>query len=134
MISKEFLLGDEFHLKGYKEFIMRGNVINLAMVVIIGAAFNQIVNPLVSDVLTPAIGALFSVPDFSELKVGPIALGKFINAVINFLFVSTAIYFLVVVPMNELVKRKKRLQQHLLSHQEEIKFLREILEELRKKA
>ena len=94
-------------LKGYKEFVMRGNVIDLAVAVIIGAAFNQIVNSLVSDVLTPAIGALFSVPDFSGLKVGPIALGKFINAVVNFLFVSAAIYFLVVVPMNELAKRKK---------------------------
>jgi len=109
-------------LKGYKEFIMRGNVIDLAVADIIGAAFNQNVNSLVSDVLTPAIGALFSVPDFSGLKVGPIALGKFINAVINFLFVSAAIYFLVVVPMNEMPKRKKRLQQHLLSLQKKLNF------------
>ncbi|WP_299228589.1 large conductance mechanosensitive channel protein MscL [Sulfurihydrogenibium sp.] len=122
-------------LKGYKEFIMRGNVIDLAVAVIIGAAFNQIVNSLVSDVLTPAIGALFSVPDFSGLKVGPIALGKFINAVINFLFVSAAIYFLIVAPMNELAKRKKEEAPATPPEPpEEVKLLREILEELRKKA
>jgi large conductance mechanosensitive channel len=121
-------------LKGYKEFIMRGNVIELAVAVIIGAAFGQMVNSFVADVITPAIGALMKVPDFSGLKVGPIALGKFINAVVNFLFVSAAIYFLVVVPMNELAKRKKKEAEETPPEPpEEVKLLREILAELKKK-
>jgi large conductance mechanosensitive channel len=121
-------------LKGYKEFIMRGNVIELAVAVIIGAAFGQMVNSFVADVITPAIGALMKVPDFSGLKVGPIALGKFINAVVNFLFVSAAIYSLVVVPMNELAKRKKKEAEETPPEPpEEVKLLREILAELKKK-
>jgi len=70
--------------KGYKEFIMRGNVIDLAVAVIIGAAFGQVVNSLVTDVITPIIGALLGAPDFSGLKIGPVALGKFLNTIIAF--------------------------------------------------
>lgn len=80
-------------LKGFKEFIMRGNVLDLAVAVIIGAAFNKVVNSLVVDVLTPLIGAIFGAPDFSALKLGPIAIGNFLNAVVNFIIVSAAIYF-----------------------------------------
>jgi large conductance mechanosensitive channel len=122
-------------LKGYKEFIMRGNVIDLAVAVVIGTAFGQVVNSLVADVITPVIGTLIGVPDFSGLKIGPIVLGRFLNAIINFLFVSTAIYFIVIVPMNELAKRKKEeTKETPVEPSEEVKLLREILEELKKKA
>ena len=114
-------------LKGLRDFLMRGNVVDLAVAVIVGAAFNQVVNSLVADVLTPILGALGGIPDFSALKIGPVAIGRFINAVLNFLIVGTAIYFMVVVPMNkpsQLVKEQKIT--------EETRLLREILEELKK--
>jgi len=88
-------------LKGLRDFLMRGNVVDLAVAVVVGAAFNQVVNSLVADVLTPILGALGGIPDFSALKIGPVAIGRFINAVLNFLIVGTAIYFMVVVPMNK---------------------------------
>jgi len=123
-------------LQGFRDFIMRGNVVDLAVAVIIGGAFGQVVNSLVADVLTPLIGALGGAPDFSALKLGPIALGKFVNAVVNFLIVAAAIYFLVVTPMNELAKRRKKEEAPAAPPEppEEVKLLREILEELRKKA
>jgi large conductance mechanosensitive channel protein len=122
-------------LKGFRDFIMRGNVVDLAVAVIIGGAFGQVVGSLVSDVLTPLIGALGGAPDFSAIRLGPIALGKFINALVNFLVVAAAIYFLVVTPMNELAKRRREEAPAAPPEPpEEVKLLREILEELRKKA
>ncbi|HAR36268.1 MAG TPA: large conductance mechanosensitive channel protein MscL [Acidobacteria bacterium] len=127
-------------LKGFKEFIMRGNVVDLAVAVIIGAAFSQIVNSMVADVLTPLIGAIFGRPDFSGLSLGPVALGKFINAVVNFLIVAAVIYFAIVVPMKkiqELKDRKKAQEAAAAPAPEpsaEVKLLSEILETLKKKA
>ncbi len=95
-------------LKGFKDFLMRGNVVDLAVAVVIGGAFGQVVNSLVADVLTPLIGALGGAPDFSAIKLGPMALGKLINALVNFVVVAAAIYFLVVVPMQEVSRRLKR--------------------------
>lgn len=117
---------------------MRGNVVDLAVAVVIGGAFGQVVNALVADVLTPLVGALGGVPDFSALRLGPIALGKFINALLNFVVVAAAIYFLVVVPMREVERRMKKEAQAAPppppEPPEEVRLLREILEELRKKA
>jgi large conductance mechanosensitive channel len=86
-------------LKGFRDFVMRGHVADLAVAVIIGAAFGQVVNSLVADVLMPLVGAVGGAPDFSAIKLGPVALGKFANTVVNFLIVSAAIYLIVVVPM-----------------------------------
>ncbi len=123
-------------LKGFRDFLMRGNVVDLAVAVVIGGAFGQVVNSLVADVLTPLIGALGGAPDFSALKLGPIALGKFINAVVNFVVVAAAIYFLVVVPMREVERRLRKEAQAAPPPEppEEVWLLREILEELRRKA
>ncbi|GLV48267.1 large-conductance mechanosensitive channel [Thermus sp. LT1-2-5] len=123
-------------LQGFKNFLMRGNVVDLAVAVVIGGAFGQVVNSLVADVLTPLIGALGGAPDFSAVKLGPIALGKFLNAVLNFVVVAAAIYFLVVVPMQEVQKRLKKEEAQAAppGPPEEVRLLREILEELRKKA
>jgi len=93
-------------LKGFKEFISRGNVVDLAVGVIMGAAFSAIVGSLVGDVITPIIGAIFGKPDFSGIALGPVLIGKFINAVVNFLLVSIGVYFFIVVPMNQLLKKK----------------------------
>ncbi|ULR39900.1 large conductance mechanosensitive channel protein MscL [Thermus sp. NEB1569] len=125
-------------LKGFRDFIMRGNVVDLAVAVVIGGAFGQVVNSLVADILTPLIGALGGAPDFSAIKLGPIALGKFINTVVNFLVVGVAIYFLIVVPMQEIEKRRKKAEETAPppppEPSEEVKLLREILSELRRKA
>lgn len=94
-------------LKGFRDFVWRGNVVDLAVGIIIGAAFSAIVGSLVADVLTPLIGAVFGRPDFSGIALGPIMLGKFLNAVVNFLLVAATVYFFIVVPMNKLIKKKE---------------------------
>jgi large conductance mechanosensitive channel len=93
-------------LKGFKEFISRGNAMDLAVGVIIGGAFGAIVNSLVADLITPAIGMIFGKPDFSAITVGSIQLGKFMNAVVSFVLVAAALYFFIVVPMNKFVKKE----------------------------
>ncbi|WP_049686241.1 large conductance mechanosensitive channel protein MscL [Thermoanaerobacter kivui] len=119
---------------GLKNSLLRGNVLDLAVAVIIGAAFNKVVNSLVVDVLTPLIGAIFGAPDFSALKLGPIAIGNFLNAVVNFIIVSAAIYFFIVAPMNAIRLRKaKEKEQTPPEPSEEVKLLREILEVLKEK-
>lgn len=99
-------------LKGFKQFILRGNVVDLAVGVVIGAAFGKIVEALVKDVLTPLIGAIAKVPDFSGLfftiNDSKFMIGDFINALVSFLIIAFAIYFFVVLPINSLVTRSKR--------------------------
>ncbi|MGH2371417.1 MAG: large conductance mechanosensitive channel protein MscL, partial [Chloroflexota bacterium] len=91
-----------FMLSGFKDFIMKGNVIDLAVALVIGLAFVALVNSFVADILTPLLG-LIGVPDFSTLSItvgdAEIRYGLFINALIAFLLIAAAIYFFVVVPM-----------------------------------
>jgi large conductance mechanosensitive channel len=87
-------------LSGFRAFIARGNVIDLAVAVMIGAAFGGIVDSLTKDVITPIIGLLGGQPDFSALKAGPIGVGNFANAVVNFLIKAAGLYFLIVLPFN----------------------------------
>ena len=82
-------------LKEFKEFAMKGNVLDLAIGVIIGGAFGAIVSSVVEDLITPIIGAIFGAPDFSKIKLGPIQLGNFINAVVNFLIIALCLFALV---------------------------------------
>jgi large conductance mechanosensitive channel len=97
-------------LKGFKEFILRGNVVDLAVAVVIGAAFGAIVNKLVADLITPLIAAIGGKPDFSKLSFtvhkSKFLYGDFINAVIAFVIIAAAIYFLVVMPLNKLAQRR----------------------------
>lgn len=96
-------------LQGFKEFIMKGNVIDLAVAVVIGTAFAAVVNSLVGDVLMPLISMLVGTPDFSNFLVfGAVKFGAFLTVVINFLLVAAAIYFVVVVPMNHMIERRNR--------------------------
>jgi large conductance mechanosensitive channel len=99
-------------LKGFRDFILRGNVVDLAVAVIIGAAFNAIVNSLVKDVLTQFIAAIVGKPDFSavviRLRGTPIYLGNFLNATISFLIVAAVVYFCIVLPLNTLMARLKK--------------------------
>lgn len=96
-------------LKGFRDFILRGNVVDLAVAVVIGAAFGAIVNSLVTDLINPSIAAIVNKPDFSYLILnvhgGKIKYGNFLNALIQFLLVAAAVYFFVVLPLNALLKR-----------------------------
>jgi len=99
-------------LKEFKQFLLRGNVVDLAVGVVIGAAFGGIVSALVSDLLTPFIAAIAKVPDFSgfafTVNGSKFMIGHFINALISFILVAAAIFFFVVKPMNMLIARSKK--------------------------
>ncbi len=98
--------------KGFRDFIFRGNVVDLAVAVIIGAAFNAIVSSLVADVLNPLIAATVGKPDFSKViwyvGGGEIKVGNFFNAAISFLIVALVVYLFIVLPMNALQARLKK--------------------------
>lgn len=99
-------------IDGFKNFIIRGNAVDLAVGVVIGASFGTVVSTLVRGLLTPFIGAVAKVPDFSGLTFtingSKFMYGEFINALISFLLVATAIYFFVVLPINAIVAKMKR--------------------------
>jgi large conductance mechanosensitive channel len=101
-------------LSGFKTFVLRGNVVDLAVAVVMGAAFGAVVTALVANVLTPLIAAIAGKPDFSALAVtlnhSEIKYGLFLNALISFLMVSAAIYFFVVAPLNSWNERRQRGQ------------------------
>jgi large conductance mechanosensitive channel len=92
-------------LKGFRDFVARGNVVDLAVGVIIGVAFGGIVDSLVKDIITPILGMMGGQPDFSSIKVGSVSLGNFLNATLSFLIKAAGLYFLVVLPFNRLSKR-----------------------------
>jgi large conductance mechanosensitive channel len=98
-------------LTEFKQFILRGNVIDLAVAVVIGAAFGAIVTSLVENIITPLIGALGGQPDFSglsfELNNSEIRYGAFLNAVIAFLIIAAVIFFAVIKPMNAIMTRMR---------------------------
>lgn len=101
-------------LRGFREFILRGNVVDLAVAVVIGAAFGAVVTAFVTDILTPLIAAVVGKPDFSALVAtlngSEIKYGLFLNALISFLLVATAVYFAMVAPMNLWKARQARGQ------------------------
>lgn len=98
-------------LEGFKKFILKGNVVDMAVGVVVGVAFGNVVNALVKDIITPFIGAFGGTPDFSNIyftiNQSKFMIGDFINAVISFLTISATIYFFIVLPMNKLVEIKK---------------------------
>jgi large conductance mechanosensitive channel len=99
-------------LKGFKQFILRGNVLDLAVAVVIGAAFGAVVTSFVTNILTPLIAAIVGKPDFSALNFtvngAVISYGTFLNALIAFLLVAGAVYFFMVAPMNAWKARAAR--------------------------
>lgn len=98
-------------LKGFRDFILRGNIIDLAVAVVIGGAFGQIVSALVRDIITPLIGVIGGQPNFSNIVFtingSKFLVGDFLNALISFLIISAVIYFFIVAPMNRLMKKLK---------------------------
>lgn len=100
--------------QGFKKFIFRGNVVDLAVAVVIGAAFGAVITALVADIFTPFIAAIAGKPDFSNLSVtlnnSKILYGAFLNALISFLLIAWAVYFFIVAPLNAYTERKRRGQ------------------------
>lgn len=98
--------------KGFRDFLLRGNVVDLAVAVMIGAAFNKIVSSIVADLLMPLVGAVGSRPDFSSLVLplngSPIKIGSFLNEIISFTIIASVIYFVIVLPMNKLNARLQK--------------------------
>ena len=96
-------------IKEFREFILRGNLVDLAVAVVIGAAFGAVVSALVKDLITPLVAAVFGQPDFSDLTFtindSRFLYGDFLNALITFMSVATAVFFIVVKPVNELMQR-----------------------------
>jgi large conductance mechanosensitive channel len=99
-------------LKGFRQFLLRGNVIDLAVAVVIGGAFGAVVTALVKDLITPLIAAIVGKPDFSAISFAingsQFPIGDFINALVSFLLIATAVYFFIVVPMNAFMARMRR--------------------------
>lgn len=123
-------------LKGFKEFISRGNVVELAVGVIIGAAFKNIIDALVDGIINPLIAAVIGKPDFSDafiltLNGTDVKFGLLITAVINFLLMALAIYFCIVMPMNALNNRRKKDEEETVEEaSDEVKLLTEIRDAL----
>ena len=95
-------------LNDFKAFILKGNVVDLAVGVVIGAAFGKVVESVVKDLITPLIGFVGGQPDFSAVKLGPLSVGNFLNATIAFLILAAVVFFLVVKPMNALMAMAKK--------------------------
>ena len=99
-------------MKGFKEFLLRGNVVDLAVGVVIGVAFGTVVTALVKDLVTPLIAAIVGKPDFGALSFtvnnSKFSYGDFINALLSFLLVATVIYFFVVAPYAALLSRLRK--------------------------
>jgi large conductance mechanosensitive channel len=99
-------------LRGFKQFILRGNVVDMAVGVVIGAAFATVVSAFTKDLLTPLIAAVVGKPDFSYIgfTIGntQFPVGDFVNAAVSFLLVAAAVYFFVVTPVNALVARMRK--------------------------
>ena len=98
--------------KGFKAFVLRGNVLDLAIAVVIGGAFGAVVTALVADLITPLIGAIIGKPDFSALVVtvngSAFLIGDFLNAVLSFVLIAAAVYVFLVAPMNAWIERRRR--------------------------
>lgn len=99
-------------LSGFRQFILRGNVLDLAVAVVIGGAFGAVVTAFVKDLLTPLVAAAVGQPDFSAITFSvngsQFLIGDFMNALLSFMLISAAVYFFVVVPMNAFIARLRR--------------------------
>jgi large conductance mechanosensitive channel len=99
-------------LQGFKQFMLRGNVLDLAVAVVMGAAFGAVVAALVKDLITPLIAAVIGKPDFSAIAFtvhgSRFPIGDFINAIVSFILIGVAVYFFIVLPVNRIIARMRR--------------------------
>jgi large conductance mechanosensitive channel len=98
-------------LKGFRDFILRGNVIDLAVAVVMGVAFGAVVNSVVKNLVTPLVALAGGAPDFSAIRTGPIMWGNILNDVLTFLITAAVVYFVVVLPINQLLARLRPAEQ-----------------------
>ena len=119
-------------LKGFRDFILRGNVIDLAVAVVIGAAFASIVTALVENIINPLIAAVLGAPNISEvgnftINGATFSVGAVLQAILNFVFVAAAVYFVLVAPMNKLMTLRKQGEEAApLAPSEEVLLLTQI--------
>jgi len=123
-------------IKGFREFLMRGNVVDLAVAVVIGTAFGKVINALVVGFINPIVAAIFGKPDLTSVGNFTIGKGEFhigliLTELLSFFFVALAIYFFVVVPMNKLNERRARNAEVVEAGPTEIELLTEIRDSLR---
>jgi len=118
----------------FKEFISKGNVMDLAVGVIIGAAFKSVVDSMVKDIITPIIAPFTGGKEFAAMKLGPLMIGDFINTVISFLILAAVVFFFIVKPMNALMAKvnKPVPPPDAPAPPEDIILLREIRDSLKK--
>jgi large conductance mechanosensitive channel len=126
-------------LKQFRDFLLRGNVVDLAVAVVIGAAFGAVVTSLVADLITPLIAAIGGKPDFGELSFtingSRFRYGNFLNTIISFVVISAAIFFLVVKPVGALMERRKAgLEPEAEAVPEDVVLLGEIRDLLKARA
>lgn len=129
-------------INGFKNFIMKGNVIDLAVAVVIGAAFGAVVKSLVENVIMPLISALVGAPNFDDfakvtINGNEILFGMFLTAVVNFLLIAAAVYFVIVMPMNKLIERRDRklnLEEEVEEVDPQIALLTEIRDSLKQRS
>jgi large conductance mechanosensitive channel len=99
-------------MQGFKQFLLRGNVVDMAVGIVVGAAFGTVVSSFVKDLLTPFIAAIVRKPDFSriafEINGSKFLIGEFANAVVSFLLIAAVVYYAVVLPINALVSRARK--------------------------
>jgi large conductance mechanosensitive channel len=128
-------VGSDDVLKEFRDFILRGNVVDLAVAVVLGAAFGAVVTAFVSSFVTPLIAAIGGKPDFSALSFtingSKFTYGAFLNVLISFLSIAAVIFFFVVKPMNRIMQRVKRDEPASDAPAEDIVLLTEIRDELR---
>ncbi|MGC5615551.1 large conductance mechanosensitive channel protein MscL [Georgenia sp. Z1491] len=123
-------------LNGFKEFISRGNAIDMAVGIIIGGAFTPIVTAITDSVLLPLIGAIFGEPNFDTIgqfvvNGATISPGTIVTALVNFLLIAAALYFAVVMPMNKLAERRKTDEEEPEEKADDVLVLEEIRDLLR---
>ncbi|HEY5187151.1 MAG TPA: large conductance mechanosensitive channel protein MscL [Actinomycetes bacterium] len=123
-------------IKGFREFIMRGNVIDLAVAFVIGVAFAAVVKALLDGLINPLVAAIFGKPNLDSVGTFTIngadfSIGLVLTALINFLIIAVVIYFIVVVPMNALAARRAAKEEPTPDVKSEVDLLQEIADELR---
>jgi large conductance mechanosensitive channel len=123
-------------IKGFRDFLMRGNVVDLAVAVVIGAAFSGVVGAFAKDFIGSILATIGGTPNFDDVTIGSIKVGSTITAFINFVIIAAAVYFMVVVPMNKLasLRRKPAAEEEAPPVSEDVALLTEIRDLLAQRA
>lgn len=121
-------------IKGFRDFLMRGNVVDLAVAVVIGAAFGGVVKAFADDVIGSILAELGGAPKFDDVSLGFVKVGTTITALVNFVIIAAAVYFLVVVPMNKLASLRRKPEEEAAAVPEDVALLTEIRDLLAQQA